>query len=324
MPTKKTIKKSPVAETSVKKKPAIKANPVKKATAPKKNTTQLRAKPTEIKEPTKSSEIPEEIIRDPSSSNIFDVFLYREIFMSLRKMLDDLAEKKDKSEKDYEEYDNTVFNITTNAATESGAQDFIGYCYKKGKYDFCLMNFEKYMKWSLLAAANGNAFTLSKLQIFLTNAIDEVLNMENHNYMLDFLELEPQNYYLFISKMICEEMVKNLKISPEILIKMPEAYQEQSEELLRMFDNSKMEAAEKVKGTLKGAIDNLDKLLKEEENREQEAKERIRIRKEREREKETQQEETQNAVENEEIDKKSTETKSTFKKSSSIKKKFRW
>ena len=250
----------PVKKVEKNEKISPKKAPSKKFTAEPVNKAEKKkvAKTSEIEK----NEIPKEILENPNISPIFDVFLYREIFMALREKLDDLYEKREKSEKAYADYDDAVYHITTNALNEAGAQDFLSYCYKKGKYDFCLMNYEKYMKWSLLAAANGNAFSLSKLQIFLTNAIEEVLNLENHSYMLDFLDLEPENYYIFLSKLICEEMVNILEITPEKLIKMPEVYQEQNEDLLRLFDNTKIEAAQSVKQTLKNAIDQLVEYVK--------------------------------------------------------------
>lgn len=260
-------------------------------------------------------EIPREIIEDPNISPIFDVFLYRELFMALKQKLDVLFDKREKSEKDSNAYDDAVYNITTSAINESGPQDFLSYCYKRGKYDFCLMNYEKYMKWSLLAAANGNAFTLSKLQVFFAHAIENVLDLENHNYMINFLELTSEHYYTFITKLLCEEIVKILNISAESLIKMPEVYQEENEELLRLFDNSKLEATENVKITLKVAIDQLVELVKKSSEEEQSLKEKNRIESEP-IEEEIKQEENNNKEEIKE------EKSQAFKKPKI--KKFRW
>lgn len=214
--------------------------------------------------------LPRELLENPNASPIFDIFFYRELFMALRQKLDTLYDKKDRSEKDLEAYDDAVYSITNNAFTEAAAQDFLSYCFKKGKYDFCLMNYEKHMKWELLSAANGNAFAISKLQIFLTNMVEDILTLNNHSYMIDFLGLTVENYFIFIGKLICEEMVKILNISPETLIKMPEAYQEQDEENTRLFDNTKMDAAKKVKEQLKDSINKLVEFVKKEEELEKE------------------------------------------------------
>lgn len=246
--------------------------PTKKTTEPTKSTPKVFKGNNE-----KQLQFERDVLKDPSVSPIFDVVYYREVFMSIRKGLDDLYEKREKSNKDSEAYDEAVYNLTTMAVTDAGAQDFLSYCYKKGKYDFCLMNYDKYMKWSILAAANGNAFTLSKLQIFFTNAIEEVLALDNHEYLLDFLELSPENYYTFINKLICEEMAKNLQISAEILIKSPEVYQEETEELTRVFDKSKIEAAKSTKENLKSFIDQLGQYLEEQYAKEKKEKENAKL-----------------------------------------------
>lgn len=211
----------------------------------------------------KSFSVPRDVLEEPNSSSIFDVFLYREIFMSLRTQFDALYEKRERSDKDFDKYDDAIYNITVSAMDNAGAQDFLSYCYKKGKYDFCLMNFEKFMKWSLLSAANGNAFALSKLQIFLTSAIDSLLSLDIHSYLLSFLDLTVENYIIFLSKLICDEMVKILEITPVGLIKMPEAYVEQSEELQRVFDNTKMKATDNVIEFLKKSNSQLQEYLNE-------------------------------------------------------------
>lgn len=200
----------------------------------------------------------------------FDVNLFRSLFMEIRKIVDRLYAKRERSEKDLAEYDDAIYNITANTVHESAAQDFMGFCYKKGFYDFCIMNYEKYMKWSILAAANGNAFTLSKLQIFLTTALDKLYEVENLDVIFDFLDLTEENFELFLSKMLCTEMVSILEISPESLIKMPEHYVEQNEELTKLFDKTKLQACDQVSVKLQKAIDQLLENLKKFENQQNE------------------------------------------------------
>jgi hypothetical protein len=289
----------------------------KVASAIKKGPTLSPKKENEFQE----DKIPNEIIEDPNISPIFDVVFYRELFMSLRQKLDDLYDKREKSEKSSNDYDDAVYNITTKATTDAGAQDFLSYCYKKGKYDFCLTNYEKYMKWSFLAAAQGNAFTLSKLQIFLTNSIDDVLSMDNHDVMIDFLELTSENYYVFLSKLVCEENVKNLGISAESLIKMPEVYQEQTDDMLRLFDNAKMDAAKSVKEILKKAIDQLVQVMEQQEQKEKDKNAQLKTKfEEQDKEEKIQEELKQNAKV---VPEEKGERSQAFKKSPGIKK-FRY
>ena len=44
--------------------------------------------------------------------------------MSVKQKIDTLFDKREKSDKDSDAYDDAVYNITTNAINECGAQDF--------------------------------------------------------------------------------------------------------------------------------------------------------------------------------------------------------
>lgn len=243
----------------------------------------------------------------------FDVELFRSLFMEIRKIVDGLYSKRERSEKDLAEYDEAIYNITANTVHESAAQDFLGFCYKKGFYDFCILNYEKYMKWSILAASNGNAFTLSKLQIFLTTALDKLYEIDDLDVLIDFLDLTEENFVLFLSKMICEEIVKILEISPEVLVKMPEKYVEQDEELTKLFDKTKMQACEQVSLKLEKAIkqllDNLKMFEKQQNVKEVKSFEKQNV---------SQEISVQNVVENER------DKPVRFDRKSTIKKKFRY
>ena len=260
MPVKKEEK---VKKTSLTKTKS--ASTQKKTTQTKKALEKAEPTQTETTLKNNATSKPEQNFVDLSldfnNFAIFDVYLYRELFMELRRQMDELYSKRTKTDKDLAEYDDAVYNITANSVSDAGAQDFMGFCYKKGFYDFCITNYEKYMKWSILAASNGNAFTLSKLQIYLTNAIDKLFEIEDLNVLSDFLDLAHDNFVVFLSKMLCEEIVNVLEISAEDLIKTPEKYVEQNEELLKMFDKAKMDACTKVEQKIKSAITELLKRL---------------------------------------------------------------
>lgn len=199
-----------------------------------------------------------------NDSGIFDVYLYRELFMELRKQMDELYAKRNRGTKESNEYDDAVYNVTSNAISDPGAQDFLGFCYKKGFYDFCVMNYEKYMKWTILAAANGNAFSISKLQVFLTTAIDHIMQVEDQKVIVDFLDISGDNYMMLLSKMVCENIVKIMNITSEQLIKLPEKFLEQNEEIQKEFDNAKMKAAEIVKEEIQKSVTELNNAVKQE------------------------------------------------------------
>lgn len=179
------------------------------------------------------------------------------------------------------------------------------------------MNYEKYMKWTILAASNGNAFSVSKLQVYLTTALDS-LDSVDHSVLIDFLDITDENYVLFLSKLLCDELVEILEISPEELVKMPEKFMEQTEEIQKVFDKAKMEAANRVIEKLNKAAQTLNDEIEKEQ-----AEER-RLREEEQREKEI--EEQKEEVPNEEGEPKQEvhEESNLFKRKPGIKKKFRY
>ena len=258
-----------------------------------------------------------DLTKDFNTSSTFDIELYRAIFMELRRQMDELSAKRGKSEKAYAEYDDAVYNITSNAITNCSAQDFLGYCYKKGFYDFCIMNYEKYMKWTILAASNGNAFSVSKLQVYLTTALDS-LDSVDHSVLIDFLDITDENYVLFLSKLLCDELVEILEISPEELVKMPEKFMEQTEEIQKVFDKAKMEAANRVIEKLNKAAQTLNDEIEKEQAEERKLRE--------EEQKKEEIEEQKEEVPSEEAEPKQEvhEESNLFKRKPGIKKKFRY
>ncbi len=248
----------------------------KSSTKPAKSSSRVSSKQKEDKAPQKREidfsaaarkKVKINLSENFNESGIFDVYLYRELFMELRKQMDELYAKRNKGSKESSEYDDAVYNITSNAVFDPGAQDFLGFCYKKGFYDFCVMNYEKYMKWTILAAANGNAFSLSKLQIFLTTAIDYVMEVEDQKVILEFFDINSANYMILLSKMLCENIVEIMNISSEQLIKLPEKFMDQNEEVQKEFDNAKMKAAEIVKAEIQKSVTELNAAVQREVER---------------------------------------------------------
>ncbi len=59
----------------------------------------------------------------------------KEVFMELRKIIDSAYARRNKSKQDEDNYDEIIYNLTTNCIEDESLQDFMGYAYKKGKYD---------------------------------------------------------------------------------------------------------------------------------------------------------------------------------------------
>lgn len=201
----------------------------------------------------------------------YDIDYDREVFMELRKIVDSAFAKRNKSKEDEQNYDDIIYNLTTNCIDNEHLQDFMGYCYKKGKYDFCLMNFEKYMKWTILAGSRGNAFSLSKLQLFLSNQMNELLDIPKIELIMDTLELEDGQFIMVLTKKLCDQLVFILELFPEEMIKEQEVLLEQNDQLMRKFDKAKQLACERVQEECKTLINSINH-LDEEIERSQEIK----------------------------------------------------
>lgn len=190
----------------------------------------------------------------------YDIEYDRDVFMELRKIMDNAFAKRNKSEEDENYYDEVVYNLTTKCLESQFLQDFLGYCYKKGKYDFCLMNFEKYMKWTILAGSRGNAFSLSKLQLFFANQLDTILEIPNIELVADNFEFDGEQFIMVLLKKLCDHMVVVLDLDPIKMLKEPEVYLEQTEQIMRKFDKAKNSACEKLREECEALIASINEL----------------------------------------------------------------
>lgn len=195
-----------------------------------------------------------------AEADFYDIDYDRDVFMELRKIIDNAFAKRNKSKEDEQKYDDIIYNLTTNCIDDKYLQDFMGYCYKKGKYDFCLMNFEKYMKWTILAASRGNAFSLSKLQLFLSNQVNELLSINKIELIMDTLELMPDQFVMVLTKKLCDRLVFILDLFPEDMIKEQEVLLEQNDQSMRKFDKAKEQALEKVADECRNLIKSINTL----------------------------------------------------------------
>ena len=188
-------------------------------------------------------------------TSFYDVDYDKDVFMELRKIIDAAYARRNKSSEDDKHYDDLIYNLTTRCVDDNALQDFMGYAYKKGKYDFCLLNYEKYLKWTFLAASNGNAFSLSKLQMYFSRELDEIFAMNNIDVVSEIFEIQDYRFVLVILKKLCDAMVRILNISAVELIKEPEVYQEQSDQIMRKYDKYKQEACKSVMEECQSIID---------------------------------------------------------------------
>ena len=83
-------------------------------------------------------------------------------FTQLRSIMNDCIENPENYAKSFLD----MFAEVGSLAMEGNAiaQDVMSYYYKDGVKGFVPQNYDLYMKWAILAAANGNEFTIEKLQ----------------------------------------------------------------------------------------------------------------------------------------------------------------
>lgn len=119
------------------------------------------------------------------------------------------------------------------------AQDYLAYIFKKGFYDVVPVNYEKFMQWQILAAANGNQYSIDKLALFLNYAFNEIVIAEDIEYLAKRNNLTPQNFQYVIGRLLCEAIADELRLDAEELIKAPLTHQEFNPKVMRTFDRAR-------------------------------------------------------------------------------------
>lgn len=128
-------------------------------------------------------------------------------FVKYRKQVMDAADRG--------EFEDVFFDICAKAIDgDCIAQDCVAYFYNKGFDDF-QPNFENYMSWEILAAANGNEFAIDKIQFFLDVALNTIIyDDEILKAAIMKGNVTRDNAIYVISNLICEGIVDNLRLDP--------------------------------------------------------------------------------------------------------------
>ncbi|MBQ8845039.1 MAG: hypothetical protein IJ008_03375 [Clostridia bacterium] len=99
------------------------------------------------------------------------------------------------------------------------AQDVVAYFFNKGIEGRLPEDFDLYMSWQILAAANGNEFAIKKLEFFLTYALDRIADHETAlEKAFELGNITEENYLYVIGNLLCEGIVDIVKIDPKNLI----------------------------------------------------------------------------------------------------------
>lgn len=149
-------------------------------------------------------------------------------FLEYRKQIIDNA--------DNGEFNDAFLDVAAKAIDgDCVAQDCIAYFFNRGFDDF-KPNYEYYMSWEVLAAANGNEFAIEKLQFFLDVAVSEVIySREILKTAMVRRNLTKDNAIVVISNLICEGIVDELGLDPKKLTDVTKAGEAYSAAINRKF-----------------------------------------------------------------------------------------
>lgn len=137
-------------------------------------------------------------------------------FTQLREVLNDSIENPNKYAKSFMD----MFVDVGTLAMEGNciAQDLMAYYYKNGVKGYIPENFDLYMRWEILAGANGNEFAIEKLQFFLNYAFDTIADNPNLPQILLQNDIDEKNYVYVLGNLLCEGIVDDLQITTKKLI----------------------------------------------------------------------------------------------------------
>ncbi len=165
-------------------------------------------------------------------------------FTRLRRVLNDCLENP-------RQYAKSFMDMITDVGTlamdgNAIAQDVMSYYYKDGVKKYIPENYDLYMQWAILAAANGNEFTIEKLQFFLNYAFDEIVNSAKLPQILAKNGIDETNYIYVLGNLLCEGIVDEMQITAKKLVEMQGQTSKYSPEKLREYKRALDKALPKV------------------------------------------------------------------------------
>lgn len=163
-------------------------------------------------------------------------------FIKLRQKVDDIIVKTPRRKLD-EEFAEEFRRIYTEATLgDIVCQDYLGYIFKRGKEGLVPENIELSMQWQLLAASNGNNFSIDRLAIFLNSAYDEIINLEDFGEIKYYNKINQINYTYKIGRLICDAIIDILQINALNIIKEIPDTLEFNQASMRVYDNARQKA----------------------------------------------------------------------------------
>ncbi|MDD2445499.1 MAG: hypothetical protein PHX09_01665 [Clostridia bacterium] len=170
----------------------------------------------------------------------------RKQFMALRSKINKTIQKAS-----YENKEEVVIDCYNDVCLDAAkndpiAQDYLSYIFKKGLESVIPVNFDKSMKWQILAAANGNQFAIDKLALFLSHALNEIMMANDIGYIIARNELSEQNFNYIVGRLVCEAIADELQLNAERMIKEGLSHIEFNPKLMLSFNRARSFAIPKV------------------------------------------------------------------------------
>lgn len=167
-------------------------------------------------------------------------------FMAMRRDVNKQMSKADPVEQ--EEVAIDCFNEIVLKAVKNDpiAQDYLAYVFKKGLRNVIPVNYEKFMQWQILAGANGNQFSIDKLNLFLNYGYNEIMLAEDFGYLITKNNLTESNFNYVVGRLFCEAMADELMLDPEALAKEQVVHKEFDAKIMRVFDRARKFSIPKI------------------------------------------------------------------------------
>lgn len=165
-------------------------------------------------------------------------------FTQLRQILNDCIENPRSYKKPFLDMFAEVGSLAMDG--NAIAQDVMSYYYKNGVKGLLPENYDLYMQWAILAAANGNEFTIEKLQFFLNYAFQEIIDSDKLQQIINKNDIDEKNYVFVLGNLLCEGIVDELQITAQKLVEAPNVEVKYTPEKLRSYRRAMDKALPKI------------------------------------------------------------------------------
>lgn len=117
------------------------------------------------------------------------------------------------------------------------SQDYMGYIYKRGFGDIFPINYKRSIEWNIIAARNGSKLAPQRMKAFMNPAIDSIMLSPRWPQIIQFNDLNLENYFWFLSQYVCDFLYADLKLDPTEMSKKELIEEDTNERKARIFFN---------------------------------------------------------------------------------------